>query len=214
MLLIVSSVSPSGLSVKSPSNLSICSRENLLFFTNDVTFFVKTSAVLFLDFGRMTRSWTSTCQPSEAFGGSGGRNSLAAPGASPEAFIQESSIGLSNFDTSFQSLGLSIISASSSGSSSVSAAVGNTPCMRPSATPPTGPHDAARSPALLLPLLLARWSLRFAKNMPPYSTFSSLLPPCEGIIVTVAPTQSPCVTRTKFRFATVLLWRNVRKRSA
>jgi len=55
---------------------------------------------------------------------------------------------------------------------------------------------------------------RRARKKPPYSTRWTMESTCDGIIVNEAPTQSPCVTRMKFRRAIALRLRYVRNRSA
>mmetsp|Transcript_33837 Transcript_33837/g.79087 ORF Transcript_33837/g.79087 Transcript_33837/m.79087 type:complete len:232 (+) Transcript_33837:804-1499(+) len=90
-------------------------------------------------------------------------------------------------------------------------------CVSGSSTPagktPAKPDPEVTSALILLDLPKA-FSVRFARNLPPYSILSTFEPICDGSIFREAATPSACVTRMQFRLTVMLLCKYVRKRSA
>mmetsp|Transcript_96019 Transcript_96019/g.276590 ORF Transcript_96019/g.276590 Transcript_96019/m.276590 type:complete len:301 (-) Transcript_96019:274-1176(-) len=210
---------PRGSATISPSNCSTCSLENFVFISSALTFLVNRAAVLFPCFVVSVISWVFTCQPSEALGGSSGRNSCTArplcatcgfPELSPDAHAPLASPS----PRRFKKRGLSISSASSAASESSSDCRGTTAFNGTFDLLETAPVELARLAALPASLWRDSQVCRDERNMPPKSIFRAVWPTCDGIRLRAAPTASPWVTRTKFRFVMVPRCSEVRKRFA
>mmetsp|Transcript_110880 Transcript_110880/g.357955 ORF Transcript_110880/g.357955 Transcript_110880/m.357955 type:complete len:457 (-) Transcript_110880:667-2037(-) len=217
---------PRGLAIMQPRSFSICSWEKRVCFVRVCTRFLifPPTQALLPGFCRSATSCVSTSQPSDAIGGSScPASSLCLELAlKPGASSQELAIGaLQALRGHFpQSVGLL-------GSSQASLSQEH---LTPSATSsPSGmvgqmlenfPRRLFLLPAGLVGLLAAggspqeAWQQRLATKRPPNSTDSTMLPACVGIRLSAAPTQSPCVTRRKFRRAMAPRCRYVRKRLA